>query len=72
MNISNAYKEEDFLEGIMFRYVNLYVPLAHTIIKGPLEQTLMKKIFKAFAKPTLYASFKLIESVERAISSQNE
>lgn len=51
--------------------MTIYVPIAHTLIKGPLEQHLMKMILKAFIKPLLHISYKLLKAIEAAICSQN-
>lgn len=52
--------------------MTIYVPLAHTIIKGPLDQSLMKMVFKVFIKPLFHVSYRLLGALEESIYSKNE
>jgi len=63
MNLANELKQESFLQEKNYNNMTLYAALAHTMIKGPIEQNLMKKILRAFLFPVLATTNRLISTL---------
>lgn len=67
LDFDELVKAKEYMEKDILSFVTIYVPLAHSLITGPLEQQLMKVILKSFMLPSLHIVHKLIESIQGSI-----